>query len=346
MNKTPFSLTSASGALLAAILLCGCEQKQHTVPTEEKLPTATVRVEAVQIQPRTATEEVVGTVRPRLSASISSKISGVVQQMLVSPGQRVKKGELLVQLDAREIQARLDQAQAVREQTQKDIQRFEILLKQSALTQQEFDAAQARFRVADATVTEAQTMLGYAKVIAPFDGVITAKHADVGDLAAPGKSLLDLEDPTTLRFEADVPDALISKIKLQDKLTVRVSPINSTIKAVVSEIAPAADPASRTYRVKLDLSGSPDLRSGQFGRVAVPVAEVNALRVPASAINVRGQMEIAFVVTNQHAQMRLVKTGKQLEGAVEIVSGLNSGEQLVIEGTDKLIDRQPVEVKQ
>ena len=79
--------------------------------------------------------------------------------------------------------------------------------------------------------------------------------------------------------------------------------------------------------------------------MAVPVAQVNALRVPTSAVNVRGQMEIAFVVTNQHAQMRLVKTGKQLDGAVEIVSGLSNGEQLVVDGADKLLDGQPVEVR-
>ena len=328
-----------------AAVLCGCDQKQPALPISESLPTAVVRVEAVQILPRLATEEVVGTVRPKLCASVSSKISGVIEQMLVHPGQRVKLGDLLVQLDAREIKARLDQAQAVREQSQKDIQRFEVLLKQSAVTQQEFDAAQARFRVADATVTEAQTLLGYAKITAPFDGVITAKRADVGDLAAPGKPLLEVEDPTTLRFEADVPDALISKIKLQDELAVRLSPANSSVKAVVTEIAPAADPASRTFRVKLDLPASAELRSGQFGRVAVPVAQVNALRVSTNAVHVRGQMEIAFVVTNQHAQMRLVKTGKQLEGAVEIVSGLSNGEQLVVDGADKLMDGQPVEVK-
>ena len=146
----------------------------------------------------------------------------------------------------------------------------------------------------------------YAKITAPFDGVITAKGADVGDLATPGKPLLELEYPATLRLEADVPDALISKIKLKDKLLIRVTDQNPTVEGVVSEIAPAADPVSRTFRVKLDLPASSELRSGQFARVAVPVAQVNALRVPMGAVNVRGQMEVAFVVTNQHAQMRLV----------------------------------------
>ena len=97
--------------------------------------------------------------------------------------------------------------------------------------------------------------------------------------------------------------------------------------------------------LSLDLPGATGLRSGQFGRVAVPVAEVSAMRVPASAVAVRGQMEIAFVVVNGKAQMRLVKTGKHLGGEVEIVSGLAVGEQLVVEGASQLLDGQPVGAK-
>lgn len=333
-------------ALSSAVLLSGCGKRHSEATPEQKLPTATVRVQTVESRKRTATEEVVGTVRPKLSASLSVKVSGTIGQMLVVPGQLVKAGQLLVAIDAREVQARLDQAQAVRDQTGKDIERFKKLLAQNAVTQQEFDAVQSRFRVAEATLKEAETMLGYTKVTAPFAGIITAKRADVGDLAAPGKPLLELEDSTALRLEADVPEALLEKIKLKDKLGVRVPNANLSLEATVSEISPAADPVSRTSRVKLDLPATQGLRSGQFGRVAVPVAEVNALRVPASAVVVRGQMEICFVVLNQHAQLRLVKTGKHLGQEVEIVSGLNSGEQLVVEGAGSLLDGQPVEVKQ
>ena len=252
MKNTFLPLTICLG-LSAAVLLSGCGKRHSAAVTEQKIPTATVRVQVVESLKRTATEEVVGTVRPKLSASLSAKVSGTIGQMLATPGQSVKAGQLLVEIDAREVQARLDQAQAVREQTGKDIERFKKLLAQNAVTQQEFDGVQSRFRVAEATVKEAEAMLGYTKVIAPFDGIVIAKRADVGDLASPGKPLLEIEDPTALRLEADVPEALLDRIKLNDKLGVRVPSASLSLEATVSEISPAADPVSRTSRVKLDL---------------------------------------------------------------------------------------------
>lgn len=321
---------------------CGHKTEPHVAQT---LPTASVRVVNVESQKRVATEEVVGTVRPKLRSVIEAKVSGRIERMLVVPGQAVKAGDLLVLLNAAEIQARYDQARAVREQADREFKRKETLFKDKTISQSEFDVADSQLRVADAAVKEAETLLGYIKVAAPFDGIITAKRADVGDLAAPGKTLLEMEDPTTLRLEADVPEALMGKISLGDKLSVRVPAINVQLEGKVSEIAPVADANSRTFPVKLDLPMTSGLRSGQFGRLAVPVSEVNAIRVPASAVILRGQMELAFVVSNGKAQMRLVKTGKHLENEVEIVAGLNPGEQIVAENVSQLMDDQPVEIK-
>jgi hypothetical protein len=128
-------------------------------------------------------------------------------------------------------------------------------------------------------------------------------------------------------------------------LVVRMADSTNVIAGTVCEIAPVADPNSRTVLVKLDLPGSPGLRNGQFGRVAIPVAEVHALRVPATAVVVRGQMEIVFVATNRQAQLRLVKTGKHLGEAVELVSGVSPGEQIVSEGAGQLRDGQSLDIK-
>jgi len=117
------------------------------------------------------------------------------------------------------------------------------------------------------------------------------------------------------------------------------------LEALISEIAPSADPNSRTFLVKLDLPAHPGLRSGQFGRMAIPLAEVNALRIPASAVVARGQLELVFVVTNRQAQLRLVKTGKRIGQQVEIVSGLSPGESIVVEGAAQLTDGQPLEAR-
>ena len=199
--------------------------------------------------------------------------------------------------------------------------------------------------MAQAALVEAETMQGYTKVTAPFAGVITRKHADVGDLATPGKPLLEMEDSTALRLEADVPEAVVGRLTLGDKLPVRISALETELEGVISEIAPAADSGSRTFLVKLDLTGTSGLRAGQFGRVAMPVGETSALRVPATAMVQRGQMEIVFVVSDGKAQLRIVKTGKRIGGEVELVSGVEAGEKVVIEGTAGLGDGQTVEVR-
>ena len=330
--------------LLTASLFAGCREKIES-PVSENLPPAAVRVQTVENKPRVATEDVVGTVRAKLHSVIEAKISGRIEKMLVVPGQNVKTGELLVQLDAREVQAQLDQALAVRQQAESDLKRATDLIQQKILSQSEYDNAQSKFRVADAAATEAEALLGYTKVIAPFDGVITRKYADVGDLASPGKPLLEMEDARDLRLEADVPEAVIGHLALGDKLGVRVSGVTNELDGVISEIAPSADPNSRTFLVKLDLPPTPGLRAGQFGRAAMPVGETSALRAPASAVVQRGQMELVFVVVNDHAQLRIVKTGKHIGDEVELVSGVDAGEQVVVDGAGNLVDGQPLTIK-
>ena len=334
--------------LVAAIpFFSGCHKASEQTQTE--LPSATVRIQTVERKSRAATEDVVGTVRPKLSAVIEAKVSGRIEQMLVVPGQLVTNGERLVLLDAHEIQSRLDQAAAARQQAESDLKRDTDLMQQKILSQSEFDNAQSKFRIAAAAEAEAKTMLGYTLIVAPFDGVITRKLADVGDLVGdpttPNKPLLQIENPDTLRLEADVPEALVGNVKLGDKLAVRIAAVASEIEGMVAEMSPTADPNSRTYLVKLDLPGATGLRSGQFGRVSVPVGEASAIRVPAAAVIQRGQMELLFVVVNGHAQLRLVKTGNHVRDEIEVVSGLDSGEQVVTEGESVLTDGQPVIVK-
>jgi len=328
-----------------ALVLCGCGHKENTA-TPPPLPSATVRAQIIESKKRVATEEVVGTVRAKLRSVIEAKVSGKIEQLLVVPGQQVKAGELLAVVDAREVQARYDQAVALRQQAEADLKRLTTLLDQKVLSQSEFDSAQAKARVTIASVAEAETMLSYTKVTAPFDGVITRKHADVGDLASPGKPLLEMEDSRTLRLEADVPEAVVGKLALGDKLPVRIAALEKELTGVISEIAPAADPNSRTFLVKLDLPGTTGLRAGQFGRVAMPVGETSALRVPVSAVVQRGQMELVCIVSDGKAQLRLVKTGKRIGNEVELVSGVSAGEQIVTENAAGLIDGQPLTVTQ
>ncbi|MCB1277214.1 efflux RND transporter periplasmic adaptor subunit [Prosthecobacter sp.] len=331
--------------LLPILFLAACgkhDPAQHTAPD---LPSIAVKVQAAKLAPHTASEEVVGTVRSKLRAMVEAKVSGRVLEYTATPGAMVKAGDLLARLDVQEIQAKVDQAKAMLDQANRDFDRQKQLIASNATTRQDYDAADARVKVATAAVSEAETMLGYAKVTAPFDGVVTRKLADVGDLAMPGKPLLEIEAPTALRFEADLPEAILDRVTMGAKMQVKVASVSGPLEAVVSEIAPVADPVSRTFQVKLDLPKADGLRTGQFGRVSVPVAEVKLLLVPKSAVMKRGQMELVFVAKDGKASLRLVKTGKSLDGQVEILSGLEEGEQVVISDVAKITDGQPVTIQ-
>jgi RND family efflux transporter MFP subunit len=157
--------------------------------------------------------------------------------------------------------------------------------------------------------------------------------------------LIDIEDPSMLQLEADVPEAIASRIQQDARLAVRVDSLEGELEGTVREIAPTADPASRTLRVKLDLPRTAGLMSGQFARLIVPVGQSSSVRVPVSAVVLRGQLEILFVVANQRAQLRLVKTGRRIGDEVEILAGLEAGESVVVGGAALLADGQPVEAK-
>jgi len=328
---------------IADALLAGCgKTHQGTTPAQPELAAVQVRTQSVESKQVTAVEEVVGTFRAKLRATIEGKTTGRITDIPVSLGQKIKTGELIARLNAPEIKARLDQAEAGLQQAERDSKRASSLFNQQAATRSDYDAADSRYQVAKAAMAEAQAMMTYVEILAPFDGVVTRKWVDVGDQAAPGKPLIDIEDPSKLQLEADVPEGIAARIQQNARLSIRVGETTGDLSGTVAEIAPIADPISRTFRVKLDVTAHANLMSGQFARVLVPLGETTSMRVPASAVVQRGQMEIVFAVENQRAQLHLVKTGRQLKDETEILSGLDSGDSIVIENASQLVDGQPV----
>jgi RND family efflux transporter MFP subunit len=339
----PFVSLFLSGVVA---FVAGCGKKHEPqAATGENLPPATVRVQKIETVKQPAVEEVVGTVQAKLQAVIEAKVSGRITRLPVTLGQSVKQGEVLVELATQEVQARLDQANAAFRQAELEFNRTANLRKQNAATQAELDAAQARYNVAKAAVAEAEALSGYSKILAPFDGVVARKLADEGDLAMPGKSLLELEGRAGLRLVADVPTLLASRVLPSAKLPVRADTLPYALTGTVAEISPAADSASRTVRMKVDLPETAGLRTGQFGRLAVPVGEASFLFVPPPALVRRGQLEILFVAADGKAQMRLVRAGKETSQGLEILAGLAPGEVVVVEGSANLRDGQPLQTQ-
>jgi multidrug efflux system membrane fusion protein len=247
-------------------------------------------------------------------------------------------------------------------------ERYKDLLERRSISQQEYDVAEAKYKTAGAEtdrademlqsleakkrqvlakieqakadVTNAQIYLGYTHIVSPITGLVTAKKADVGDLAQPGTSLLTLEDSQHYRLEAMVEESLANRIQLGGEVPVSIDALDHwNISTRVSELVPTADPASRSFIVKLDLpSGSP-VRSGIFGRARFPIGQKQGMTVPLSAIIERGQLTGIFVLDQANtARLRLVKTGKQYGSRIEILSGLNQGERVVVGNTEHIKD--------
>lgn len=344
MLNRPLALAAVAVWLLP--MLAGCSSKKESPAHHAaSLPTVAVRAQPAQSKPHVLTEEVVGTVRAKLQATLEAKVSGRLTYLPVAVGQRVKKGEVVARLDAGELNARLEQAEASLDLAERDGKRIISLFDQQAVARADFDAAQARIRLARGQAAEARAMMSYIEVVSPFDGVVTRKPAEVGDLATPGKPLLAVEDPSALQLEADLPQAIAAQVQAQARLNIRLDGTTNEITGTVSEIAPVADPLSRTLRVKVDLPPQPGLSSGHFARLLVPVGTATTLRVPNTAVVTRGQLEMVFVATNGQARLVLVRTGRSFGAEREILSGLQANETVVVDGAPALVDGQPVEVK-
>jgi RND family efflux transporter MFP subunit len=169
--------------------------------------------------------------------------------------------------------------------------------------------------------------------------------ANIGDLATPGKLLLKIENETRLQILADIPEALILGLSIGDILPIYIPAAKLNLTGKIAEIAPTADPRSRTAPVKLSIQPGKKIRSGQFARVALPGTSGGAVMVPKSAVLSIGQLDKVFIVRDETAHMQLVKTGMQDSDMIEILSGINAGDIVISRGNSHLKDGQPITVQ-
>ncbi len=202
----------------------------------------------------------------------------------------------------------------------------------------------ARIEAARAEIANIQIMRGYAKISAPFAGVVTAKHMDVGGMATPGAPLVTLEGAGGYWLEAVVPDSLVVGLKSGQPLQASVEAAGFSGPAAVAEIIPAADPATRTTQVRLNLPASGKFRSGFFGRTWIPIGRRQVIEVPRGAVVERGQLQAVYVVGQDSiARFRLIRIGPARQGVVEVLAGLSPGERVVISGVDRVTDGARIE---
>jgi RND family efflux transporter MFP subunit len=312
----------------AALLFAGCSRhKRPAAPVPAAVNARTARVESAALP---LTQTLTATVRPLERATLAARVMGSVTAADFTVGQTVKTGDFLLTLTAAEVPARLAQARAALAQAEREAAREAALVKQNATAADSALAAEDRRRIAAAAVTEAEALLAYTRVTAPFAGTITQKSVNSGDLATPGTPLLVLEATDRLRAEVQVPETF-STLPLGTAIFVELAPGTAPVSANLVEFSAAADPSTRTRLAKLALPATSAARSGQFIRVLWPVGETTSRLIPSSALTHLGQMERVFVVgADNRAVLRLVKSGATRADRVEILAGLDDGERVVV----------------
>jgi len=333
--------------LVSFFALTGCQKEQKAEKKEPpNLPAVQVGVSTATMEEVPFLTEVMGTVQPVNRAVIAAKVTGTIEKIPVSLGSPVSKGDLLVEISAEEISAKVIQAQAQLAQAKRNLDRERKLLRKKAATSESVKSLQDMYRVAEAVYREARTMMGYTKINAPFDGLITKKIANVGDLSTPGTPLLQLENNSKLQVVTSIPEGIVLQISEGDQLLIKIPAGNLALTGTVAEIAPASDPFSRTTPVKINIESNSNLRSGQFARVALPGRNSETLFVPTSAVLISGQLERIFVADSGKARLRLVRTGRQEADRVEILTGLNAGDKVITDNNKFLVDGQPLNISQ
>jgi RND family efflux transporter MFP subunit len=322
---------------MAAVLLAsGCGSKDEpAVPAVSAAPVATIQASVVEIQTTQAPirVEVTGLVTPIFQAVLSSRIQGTIDQLLVREGTTVVKGQPLIQLDSRDVEADMARASAEVENAKAQLDRMETLYRQDAVSKQEMENATRVYKVAEANRKAVLAQLSYTVVKAPFDGVITEKLVEAGELASPGQPLLRMENPRQLRLEATVAEGDLRSVSRGDKISVIVDALEGrTLAGVVAQILPAGDPQTHTFTVKVDLPPAPGLKTGMFGRFQLDKGTSKTILVPETAVVERGELTSVFAVgADRIARLRWIKTGRRLDKQVEILSGVNVGESVLLE---------------
>jgi multidrug efflux system membrane fusion protein len=392
------------GAVLAVLATASCGKKEEPHPEAAPAVVRGVKVEALQLTTATEEYEAVGTVRSVTTTVLSAQVVGSVVALHVREGDRVRAGQLLLEIDARDSQTRVDKARAGLREAEQAVEevergiraaeagkagaeanwelasstynRFKGLAERGSVSQQEFDEVRAKFKAASseverateyresllakrrqvlarmdqakADIAGAQIAVGYSRLTSPVAGLVTARQADVGSLAAPGVPLLTVEDDSRFRLEAAVEESRIGRIRVGDRARARLDALGGVeLQGWVAELVPASDPATRTYIVKIGLEPPKGarLRSGLFGRALFRMGEEKVLAVDRRAIVERGQLMGVYAVdSDSTARLRLIRTGKPYGNRIEVLSGLNAGDRVVVEGAERVTDGAKVEV--
>ena len=347
-------------AVFLAVLFVvgGCSSNQ---PFEAKAPETARGLSLTQIQERSVPDlfEAIGTVRASRTAPISAEVIGLVMAVNVREGDTVKQGQTLLAIEDVQPKATLEQAQAAltaadheaaaaeseRALAQSTFARLNKLHEEKSISPQEFDEINTRVRSATARrdsataaraqaaagLQQARILLDRARVRAPFDGTVIERRIDPGALASPGLPLLTIESAGRYRLEVSVNEHDLRYVRLGGAVPVSLDAYDGPpMTGKVVQIVPAADSASRSFVIKIELPANANLRSGQSGHAEFARGQTKTILIPHTAVLEHGQLQSVYAVDDKNvAALRYITLGKTRAADIEVLSGLNTGERIV-----------------
>lgn len=282
----------------------------------------------------------VGNLQADEAVEIKNQIDGLIQEIGFTEGQTVKAGQMLFVIDADKLKATLAQTQASLGLAQTTFDRLSTLIKSNAISQQEFDQASSDLESRKAQIDLIKAQLKETQILAPFDGVMGERKVSIGQFVNTGTTLTYLINQNPMKAEFRVPERFLGQLKEGQGIEVSVAAYpNERFSGEVYFIDPQIDEMSRTALVKAKLPNQEgQLRRGMFANLSLIVSiRDEALTVPETALIPKSDDVFVFVVDKENkAQMKKVQVGIRLVGKAEILDGLANGEQVIVEGFQKI----------
>jgi membrane fusion protein (multidrug efflux system) len=306
---------------------------------------ATVMLAPVRLERVSQKLEALGNARANESVDISTKISNIVTAVTFRDGERVKRGQVLVQLDDAQARADVAAAQAAVTESESIYNRSRELLNTQALSKSSFDQLEATLKANRARLSAASARLEDTVIRAPFSGRVGLRRVSVGTLISPGDVITTLDDTSVIKLDFSVPENFLASLRegLSIRATAPAFPGRS-FSGSVSSIDSRVDIATRSVTVRAllaNLDGA--LKPGMFLNVALANDEREALVIPEEALTPEAERQYVFVVTEGKVSRREVHIGGRRPGSVEVIAGLSAGERVIVEGTQKVRDGASVQ---
>lgn len=356
--------SAISTLFIAGIFLASCSGENHKEEVKKDSPVnVTVALAGKQAG---NTIQASGRIESKETAVISTRVMGFITSVKVKAGDEVRKGQLLATISNADIQAKkaqasamLSEAEAALKDAQKDYERFAELYKQNSASSKEFENAtlhynsiKAKAEAAKQMQNEAEAMLAYTNLTAPFSGVITQKNVDAGSMANPGMPILMMEQVGNYHVSASVSETDIANVKRGADAQVVIKATGKIIKGKVSEVSPSSHFSGGQYLIKVSIpeQEKAGLYSGMYVNLTIPVTQStiqeNIALVPVASILYKDQLTGLYTITeNQTALLRWVRLGKIQGDQVEILSGLRNDEKFILESEGKLYNGAPIHIK-